>query len=47
MNSNNTKTAAKGNWRRRSRYVGSLSDRLATVRSYPGFGSSALTGILR
>jgi hypothetical protein len=32
---------------RRGRTRASLSERLATVRSYPGFGSSALTGIFR
>lgn len=47
MNTNNKKSTAKSNWRRRSRYLAPLSERLNTMRDYPRFGSSALTGILR
>jgi hypothetical protein len=32
---------------RRARTLAPLSERLATVRAYPRFGSSALTGVLR
>jgi hypothetical protein len=42
-----TNNTAKGVRRKRSRYQAPLSERLATVRSYPGFASSALTGFLR
>jgi hypothetical protein len=45
-NMNNT-TNTKGGKLRRGRRAAPLSERLATVRSYPRFGSSALTGILR
>jgi hypothetical protein len=44
---NTTKNTPKGVKPRRVRTGGSLSERLATVRSYPSFGSSALTGVLR
>jgi hypothetical protein len=42
--SKNTPKAGKP---RRARTLAPLSERLATVRSYPRFGSSALTGVLR
>lgn len=41
------KNTPKGVKPRRVRTRATLSERLATVRSYPGFGSSALTGVLR
>lgn len=45
---NNTPTnTPKGVRPRRGRTMPRLSERLATVRSYPSFGSSALTGVLR
>lgn len=45
---NNTlKNTPKGVRPRRGRMLAPLSERLATVRSYPSFGSSALTGVLR
>jgi hypothetical protein len=45
-NMNNTPNT-KGGKLRRGRRAAPLSERLANVRSYPRFGSSALTGILR
>ncbi|NDV60837.1 hypothetical protein G0Q06_00055 [Puniceicoccales bacterium CK1056] len=44
---NTTKNTPKGVKPRRARTLAPLSEKLATVRSYPSFGSSALTGILR
>ncbi|MFO7724675.1 MAG: hypothetical protein R6V45_03915 [Oceanipulchritudo sp.] len=44
---NTLKNTPRGEKPRRVRSRSTLSERLATVRSYPSFGSSALTGILR
>jgi hypothetical protein len=45
---NNTpKTTVREGKPRRGRAIAPLSERLATVRAYPRFGSSALTGVLR
>ncbi|MEY3000858.1 MAG: hypothetical protein RL648_1072 [Verrucomicrobiota bacterium] len=45
---NNTpKNTVRGGKSRRGRTLAPLSERLAIVRDYPRFGSSALTGILR
>lgn len=44
---NTSKNTPKGIKSRRARIVAPLSERLATYRGYPRFGSSALTGVLR
>ena len=41
------KNTPKGIRPRRGRTLAPLSERLATIRNYPRFGSSALTGVLR
>jgi len=46
MNTTRTNTPREVKPRRPRRFA-PLSERLATVRSFPSFGSSALTGILR